>query len=80
MAPSVTVRELRNDGGRVLRRVERGEAITVTRDGEPVAELCPLPRPALTPDALVRAWAPAPPIDLGTLRADLDTVVDTQLW
>jgi prevent-host-death family protein len=37
----VTVRELRNDGGRVLDRVERGESLTVTRDGHPVAELRP---------------------------------------
>jgi len=29
---SVTVRELRNSGGEVLRRVERGERVVVTRD------------------------------------------------
>jgi prevent-host-death family protein len=37
------VRDLRNNGGEVLRRVEHGERIVVTRDGTPVAELRPLP-------------------------------------
>ena len=32
----VTVREWRNDGGRVLTRVERGESLTVTRDGHAI--------------------------------------------
>jgi antitoxin (DNA-binding transcriptional repressor) of toxin-antitoxin stability system len=35
----VTVRDLRNRGGNVLDRVARGETLTVTRDGRPVAEL-----------------------------------------
>ncbi|MGO9654844.1 type II toxin-antitoxin system Phd/YefM family antitoxin, partial [Mycobacterium sp.] len=41
---SVTVRDLRNRGGEVLDRVERGERVIVTRDGRAVAELRPLPR------------------------------------
>jgi len=46
---TVTVRDLRNNGGDVLRRVERGERIVVTRDGEPAAELRPLPRSSARP-------------------------------
>ncbi len=42
------MRDLRNNGGEVLRRVEHGERIVVTRDGAPVAELRPLP-PDLAP-------------------------------
>ncbi|MGB7163680.1 MAG: type II toxin-antitoxin system prevent-host-death family antitoxin, partial [Mycobacterium sp.] len=38
------MRDLRNKGGEVLDRVERGECVIVTRDGRPVAELRPLPR------------------------------------
>ena len=34
---SVTVRDLRNRGGEVLDRVERGERVIVTRDGRAVA-------------------------------------------
>ena len=43
----VTVRELRNEGGRVIDRVLAGESLLVTRAGEPVAELRPLPHAAL---------------------------------
>ena len=44
MVEVVTVRDLRNRGGEVLDRVERGESVIVTRDGRPVAKLRPLPR------------------------------------
>ena len=37
----VSIRELRNDGGSVVARVLRGELITITRSGTPVAELRP---------------------------------------
>ena len=40
----VSVRDLRNKGGRVLKRVASGEAVTVTLDGEPIAELRPVRR------------------------------------
>jgi prevent-host-death family protein len=40
---TVTVRDLRNKGGEVLDRVERGERVIVTRDGRAIAELRPLP-------------------------------------
>lgn len=41
MRPTINQRELRNDSGAVLRRVEAGESITVTRHGTPVADLVP---------------------------------------
>jgi len=37
--PEVPSRELRNDTAGVLRRVQAGEAITVTVKGKPVANL-----------------------------------------
>lgn len=39
--PDLSQRELRNDSGGVLRRVEAGETFTVTRRGVPVADLVP---------------------------------------
>jgi prevent-host-death family protein len=77
--PEVTVRELRNHGGDVLDRVTRGEAVTVTRDGRPVAELRPLPRRPLSAGALLkrRHWLPA--VDAAGLRADIDTSSDPSL-
>ena len=50
---TVTVRDLRNRGAEVLRRVEHGESLTVTRDGEAVASVVPLPRKALRAEDLI---------------------------
>ena len=44
------MRDLRNRGGEVLDRVERGERLIVTRDGRAVAELRSLPRRGARPE------------------------------
>jgi prevent-host-death family protein len=75
----VTVRELRNDGGRVLDRVARGESLTVTRDGHAVAELRPLSRPALRASALLDRWRRLAPVDPARLRADIDAALESSL-
>jgi prevent-host-death family protein len=41
MATPVSQRELRNDSGAIMRRVQQGERFTVTRNGVPVADLVP---------------------------------------
>lgn len=41
MGDVIGQRELRNDSGAIMRRVERGESFTVTRNGTPVADLVP---------------------------------------
>jgi prevent-host-death family protein len=41
MATPLSQRELRNDSGAIMRRVQRGERFTVTRNGVPVADLVP---------------------------------------
>ena len=73
------MRDLRNSGGEVLARVERGESLTVTRDGEPVGELHPVPRPRLTRDALLSRWRSVPAVDLASFRADVDDAIDGSL-
>lgn len=75
----VTVRELRNNGGRVLQRVADGETLTVTMDGQPIAELRPVPGRALPAATLLKRWRQLPPIDAQQLRADLDRVLDASL-
>jgi prevent-host-death family protein len=75
----VTVRELRNHGGDVLDRVARGERITITRAGRPVAELRPYVSARLTSKALLERWRNLPPIDLVRFRADIDSVLDSSL-
>jgi prevent-host-death family protein len=76
---SVTVRELRNSGGEVLRRVERGERIVVTRDGAPVAELRPLPKPGVGSAELIRRRKHLPRVDPEALRRDVDDLIDPAL-
>ena len=75
----VTIRDLRNQGGKVLERVERGEVLTVTRDGRPVAELRPLPRRAVPAPTLLSRWHGLPTVDPAQLRADLDQILDSSL-
>ena len=73
---NVSVRDLRNEGGRVLDRVERGETVTITRNGRPVAELRPLPRPARSLADLDRLFAGLPAIDERAFRRDTDSLID----
>jgi prevent-host-death family protein len=72
----VTIRELRNHGGEVVDRVARGEQITITRAGKPVAELRPIPGPARSAASLLARWRQLPAADYQTLRAELDDVLD----
>lgn len=67
----VTIRELRNQGGEVVDRAARGERITITRSGRPVAELRPLRAP-LSADALLERWRRVPAVDPVALREDID--------
>ena len=74
----VTIRELRNQGGEVVDRAARGEQITITRSGTPVAELRPL-RPPLSAEALLSRWGRLPAVDPTALRADIDQLLDPNL-
>lgn len=73
---NVSVRDLRNEGGRVLDRVERGETVTITRNGRPVAELRPLPRRARSIAELDQRLAGIPAMDESTFRRDVDAIID----
>ncbi|HUZ88374.1 MAG TPA: type II toxin-antitoxin system prevent-host-death family antitoxin [Candidatus Acidoferrales bacterium] len=69
-------KQLRNEIGAVLRRVEVGETLTVTVAGRPVAELRPAGRRQWVGGlALDRVWrGPAPrtlEVDLARLHADV---------
>ena len=76
----ISVRELRNNGGRVLQRVAGGETLQVTMDGHPIAELRPIPGRGLTAATLLQRWRRLPPVDAQPLRADLDRVLNASLW
>ena len=76
---TVSVRDLRNHGGEVLGRVQRGETIIVTRDGAEVAELRPRRRPTPTTADLIARRRVLPQVDPEILRRDLDTALDASV-
>lgn len=72
----VSIRDLRNHGGEIVERAERGERLTITRAGTPVAELTALPGPPVTLEVLRARRAHLPRIDPKHLRDDIDAVID----
>jgi prevent-host-death family protein len=73
----IAQRDLRNDSGDILRRVENGEEFVVTRNGTPIAELRPAPRRrGVARERVLRAFRGIPTVDLDELRADIDAVID----
>jgi antitoxin (DNA-binding transcriptional repressor) of toxin-antitoxin stability system len=75
----VSIRELRNEGGSVVERVLRGEHVTVTKGGVPVAEMRGISRGPVHVEPLLQRWRSVPRVDFGALRADLDDLLDVDL-
>lgn len=72
----ISIRELRNHGGEVVERAQRGERLTITRAGKPVAELVSLQRPPMPLHELRRRWSRLPDVDPVALRRDIDATID----
>lgn len=70
----ISQRELRNDSGRVMDRVEHGEKLTITRHGVPVAELVPVAsRRTFVPTAAVStAFRGLDRVDYEAMRSEAD--------
>jgi prevent-host-death family protein len=75
----VSISELRNRGGKVVDRAARGEPITITRAGKPVAELRTVSHRPVLAETLLARWRRLPPIDPAALRADVDEGLDASL-
>lgn len=75
----VSIRDLRNRGGEIVQRAQRGERLTITNAGKPVAELTGLPRPPVALDELRRRRKWLSPVDPAALRRDIDDVIDASL-
>jgi prevent-host-death family protein len=75
----VSISDLRNHADDVVDRAARGEAVTITRAGKPVAELRPVSRQPLAAGSLLarRRWLPA--VDPRSLRADVDDVLSVRV-
>ena len=77
MTRELTQRELRNESGEIMRRLDRGEDFIVTRNGVPVGELTPLRRHRfVAADHVVALFRDAPRVEYDRLRADLDRITD----
>lgn len=75
----VSIRELRNHGGEVIDRVERGEHVTITRNGRPVAELSPLGSPPISRESLIERRRSLPRVDPAAMRRELDQLLDSSV-
>jgi prevent-host-death family protein len=75
----VSIRDLRNHGGDVVDRAARGEAITITRDGKPVAQLSSIAAGPVAAEVLLERWSRLPPIDPQRLRSDIDETLDARI-
>ena len=75
----ITQSELRNDSAAVLREVEAGRTLIVTRNGTPVAELRPLQPRRFVARATIADAARVPRVDARRFLADLDAVIDQGL-
>jgi prevent-host-death family protein len=77
MAREITQRELRNESGEIMRRLDEGETFIVTRNGVPVGELAPLRRHRfVAAEAAVSLFRAAPQVDYRRFRDDLDAMAD----
>ena len=76
---SVPVRDLRNNSAALLKRVQQGESVVVTKDGEPVAQVVPLRKTPLRREQLLLRWAALPTIDAEQFQRDVDDILDWSL-
>lgn len=74
----VSIRDLRNHGGEVVDRAQRGERVVITRSGKPIAELRALPPRPFPAEVVLERWRHLPPVDPGSLRADIDALLDAR--
>jgi prevent-host-death family protein len=75
----VSIRDLRNHVGEVVDRAARGESITITRAGTPVAQLRSLPPRPLSAEQLLARWRRLPAVDAVALKADIGATLDSRL-
>jgi prevent-host-death family protein len=82
VASVISQRELRNESGEIMRRLDEGETFIVTRNGQPVGQLIPLRKQRLVSrEALLEAFEGAPRVDFRQLRQDLaEDLDDSLIW
>jgi prevent-host-death family protein len=77
MTRRISQRELRNDSGRIMRALDKGQSFTITRNGVPVGELVPIkPRVFVPVEAVTAAYRDAPRLTYTRVRKDLDATIN----
>ncbi len=77
VARKITQRQLRNEGGEVMRALDAGDSFLVTRNGVPVGELTPVRRNRfVSRNVALAAFSHASPIEAGRFRTDVDRLAD----
>ncbi len=77
MRRNISQRELRNESGKIMRALDRGDEFVVTRSGVPVGELTPMrERKIARLEDVIETFRGSPRIDFKRFRRDLDAVVD----
>jgi antitoxin (DNA-binding transcriptional repressor) of toxin-antitoxin stability system len=77
MPRQITQRELRNESGRIMRALDKGNVFIVTRNGVPVGELIPLRQRLFVPaEAALAAFAGSPRVAFRRFRKDIDALID----
>ncbi len=80
MSRTINQRELRNASAAVLREVQAGQTIIVTRNGEPIAERRPIqPRRFASRSVVADAAARASRIDTARFRDDVDATIEPSI-
>jgi prevent-host-death family protein len=71
----ITQRELRNESGEIMRKLDEGESFVVTRNGVPVGELTPLRRHRFVrAETAIALFGGGPSVDPKRLRDELDRI------
>lgn len=79
MGQHVSIRDLRNRGGDIVELAATVGPVTITRAGEPVAQLIALPPAPITGAQLLERCRHLPAVDAAQLRADVDATIDASL-
>ena len=77
MARPVSIDDLSGQVGELVERASRGEAVTITRAGHPVATLGPVSAAPLDADALLKRWRGLPVGDPDAARRDRGAVLES---
>ena len=80
MTKEVPMADLHKKSAKIIRQVEAGNTVTITRNGQPVAELLPAEKYKPRAQEIWEQWSKDPlNIDYDEFREDVDRGIDVSL-